>query len=136
MYERAGYRTLLGRIRSNVRLYIRKQLELPRQEIAEIIQANLGAVKWFGIALACAFATLIALVVLVIALVAAALQALGIWAPVVAGLVVFIWFVGLAGLTAYRGYKKLELRGPTRSIESFKETVRWAKARLLGRTAS
>src|SRR5206468_3094567 len=43
MYERAGYRTLLGRIRNNVRLYIRKQLELPRQEIAEILQANVGA---------------------------------------------------------------------------------------------
>ena len=33
VYERPGYRTLLGRIRENVRTYIRKQLELPRQEI-------------------------------------------------------------------------------------------------------
>src|ERR671937_1966656 len=82
MYERAGYRTLVGRIRDNVRLYIRKQLELPRQEIAEIVQANLGAVKWFGIALAFVFGTLIALTVLVIALVAVLLQTLGIWAPV------------------------------------------------------
>ena len=130
MYERAGYRTLLGRIRDRVRIYIRKQLELPRQEIAEIIQANVGAVKWFGIALAFALGTLIALTVLVIGIIA-------IWLPLwAAALIVFVWFIGMAALTGYRGYKKLELRGPTRSIESFKETVKWAKARLLGRTAS
>jgi hypothetical protein len=49
---------------------------------------------------------------------------------------VFILFIALAGLTGFVGYKKLDLRGPTRSIESFKETVAWAKARLLGRNAS
>ena len=116
MYERPGYRTLLGRIRENVRVYIRKQLALPRQEIAEIIQANLGAVKWFGVALAFALGTLVALTVLVIALVAAALQVWGPWAMVAAAGFVFIWFIGMAALTGYRGYKKLELRGPTRSI--------------------
>ena len=42
----------------------------------------------------------------------------------------------LAALTGYIGYKKLDLRGPTRSINSLKETMRWAKARLLGRSAS
>lgn len=130
MYERAGYRTLLGRIRDNVRLYIRKQLELPRQEIAEIIQANLGAAKWFGIALAFVFATLVAFTFLVVAIIA-------IWLPLWASaLIVFVLFLALAALTGFVGYKKLDLRGPTRSIESFKETVRWAKARLLGRTAS
>src|SRR5213595_3726810 len=112
MYERAGYRTLLGRIRNNVRLYIRKQLELPRQEIAEIIQANAVAVKCAGFGLA----TLIAFTVLVIALVAALLQVLGPWAMVAAAGFVFVWFIGMAALTGYRGYKKLELRGPTRSI--------------------
>ena len=34
------------------------------------------------------------------------------------------------------GYKRLELRGPTRTITSMKETIQWAKARLLGRSAS
>lgn len=130
MYERPGYRTLLGRIRNNVRLYIRKQLDLPRQEIAEIIQANLAAVKWFGIALALVLGALVALTVFVIGLIA-------IWLPLWASaLIVLLLFVGLAALTGWRGYKKLELRGPTRTINSFKETVRWAKARLLGRTAS
>ena len=70
MYERPGYRTLLGRIRENVRTYIRKQLELPRQELAEIVRANVGAAKWFGVALAFVFAFLTALVVLIIALIA------------------------------------------------------------------
>jgi uncharacterized membrane protein YqjE len=130
MYERPGYRTLLGRIRNNVRLYIRKQLELPRQEIAEIVRANVRAVIWFGVALAFVFGALIALTVLVIALIALFLPW---WAS---ALIVFALFVGLAALTGWTGYKKLDLRGPTRTISSVKETVRWAKARLLGRSAS
>ena len=130
LYERPGYRTLLGRIRENVRTYIRKQLELPRQEIAEIVQANLRAAMWFGVAFAFVLGTLIALTVFVIALVALVLP---LWA---AALVVLLVFVALAALTGYIGYKKLELRGPTRTINSLKETMRWAKSRLLGRSAS
>ncbi|HEY3127303.1 MAG TPA: phage holin family protein [Candidatus Limnocylindria bacterium] len=130
MYERPGYRTLLGRIRNNVRLYIRKQLELPRQEIAEIVRANLRAAMWFGVAFAFILGTLIALTVFVIALVALVLP---LWA---AALVVLLLFIALAALTGYIGYKKLELRGPTRTINSLKETMRWAKSRLLGRSAS
>ena len=112
LYERPGYRTLLGRIRNNVRLYIRKQLELPRQEIAEIVRANLRAAIWFGVAFAFVLGTLIALTVFVIALVALVLP---LWA---AALVVLLLFVALAALTGYVGYRKLELRGPTRTINS------------------
>ena len=130
LYERPGYRTLLGRIRDNIRLYIRKQLELPKQEIAEIMRANLRALVWFGIAFAFVLGALIALTVFVIALVAIFLPW---WA---AALIVLLLFAGLAALTGWRGYTKLELHGPTRSIESFKETIRWARARLLGRSAS
>ena len=130
MYERPGYRTLHGRIRDNVRLYIRKQIELPKQEIAEIIRANLRAAIWFGVAFAFVLGALVSLTVLVIALIALVLPW---WAS---ALIVFVLFLALAGLTGFTGYKKLDLRGPTRSINSFKETVRWAKARLLGRTAS
>jgi uncharacterized membrane protein YqjE len=130
LYERPGYRTLLGRVRNNVRLYIRKQLELPRQEIAEIVRANLRAAVWFGVALAFVLCTLVALTVFVIALVSLVLP---FWA---AALVVLVLFLALAALTGYIGYKKLELRGPTRTINSLKETMRWAKARLLGRSAS
>lgn len=130
LYERPGYRTLLGRIRDNVRLYIRKQLELPRQEIAEIVRANLRAAMWFGVALAFLLGTLVALTVLVIALINLVLP---LWAS---ALIVLLLFLALAALTGYIGYKKLELRGPTRSINSLKETMRWAKARLLGRSAS
>jgi len=130
MYERPGYRTLLGRVRTNVRSYIRKQLELPRQEIAEIVRANVRAVIWFGVALAFAFGALIALTVLVIALIALFLPW---WAS---ALIVLVVFLALAALTGWTGYKKLDLRGPTKTINSVKETVRWAKARLLGRSAS
>ena len=42
----------------------------------------------------------------------------------------------LAGASAYVGYRKLELHGPERTIRTMKEGVRWAKARLLGRSAS
>jgi cytochrome c biogenesis protein CcdA len=130
VYERPGYRTLLGRVRDNVRRYIRKQLELPRQEIAEIVRANLNAAKWFVAALAFVFAFLIAFVVLIITLISLVLQ------PWAAALVVMGLMLLGAGLTGYVGYKKLELRGPTRTINSMKETIRWAKQRLLGRNAS
>src|SRR5207237_1113370 len=95
VYERPGYRTLLGRIRENVRTYIRKQLELPRQEIAEILAANERAALLLTIALA----------------------------------------VGTGAMGVGR-YSRLELHGPTRTIKSMKETVQWAKQRLLGRSAS
>ena len=130
VYERPGYRTLLGRLRDNVRTYIRKQLELPRQEIAEIVRANMVAAKWFGIALAFAIAFLISFVVLIIALVALVLPLWG------SALVVAALMAAGAAVTGYVGYKRLELRGPTRTINSVKETIQWAKARLLGRSAS
>lgn len=130
VYERPGYRTLLGRVRENVRTYIRKQLALPREEIAEIIRANVGAAKWFGVALTFVFAFLIALVVLIIALIALVL-------PLWASALIVLGLMGLgAGVTGFVGYKRLDLRGPTRTINSMKETIRWAKQRLLGRSAS
>ena len=130
MYERPGYRTLLGRIRDNVRLYLRRQLELPRQEIAEIIRANLRAAVWFGVALAFVLGTIVTLTVFVVALVALVLP---LWA---AALTVLLLMLGGAGLSAWLGYRRLELRGPTRTINTVKESSRWAKARLLGRNAS
>lgn len=130
MYERAGYRTLLRRVRDSVRAYIGRQLALPRQEIAEIVKANLRAAKWFGLALLLVFLFLFALTILVVALVAIFLP---LWA---AALLVTLLLAAGASLAGWIGYKRLELRGPTRSIESVKETIRWAKARLLGRSAS
>ena len=130
MYERPGYSTLIGRIRNNVRTYIRKQIELPKQELAEIIKANLSAAKWFGVAFAFLFLTLIAFAVFVIGLIA-------IWLPLwAAALIALLLFAGLTAFLGWGGYKRLELRGPTRSIQSLKETVAWAKARVLGRNAS
>ena len=130
VYGSLGYKTLFGRVRSNVRALVRKQLELPRQEIAEIVRANLGAAKFFGIAAGFLLLTLIALVVFLIALVAIFLPW---WAS---ALIVLVLCGLLTGLFGYLGYKRVELRGPTRSINSLKETVQWAKARLLGRSAS
>ena len=130
VYERPGYNTLIGRIRNNVRTYIRKQIELPRQELEEILKANLNAAKWFGIAFAFGMLTLISLAVLVIAVIA-------IWLPLWASaLIALVLFAVITAFLGWSGYKRLELRGPTRSIQSFKETVRWAKARVLGRNAS
>lgn len=130
VYGSPGYKTLFSRVRSNVRALVRKQLELPRQEIAEIIRANLNAAKFFGIAVGFLLLTLIALVVLVVALIAIFLP----WW--LSALIVLVLCGALAGLFGYLGYKRIELRGPTRSINSFKETIQWAKARLLGRSAS
>lgn len=130
MYDRPGYQTLLGRIRGNVRTLIRKQLELPKQELGEIVRANLQALKWLAIGAAFGLLTLIALTVFVIALVALILP----WW--LSALLVLVLFGALAAFAGYRGYKKVELRGPTRSIKSVKETVQWAKARLLGQRES
>ena len=181
VYERPGYRTLGGRLRDNVRRYIRKQLELPRQEIAELIEANKRAAMWLAIAGALAFATLITLLVLLVAVVAlfprewlaigvlgfaigTAVAALvlgirgGMAVPALLGALVltaigvaaYLFFTELAlaallltialavatGAMGVGGYKRLELHGPTRTITSMKETIQWAKARLLGRSAS
>lgn len=130
MHERAGYSTLFGRVRENVRTLIRKQIELPKQEIAEIVQANLGAVKLFAIAAVLGLLFLVSFVILLVAIIA-------IWLPLpLAALIVTLLLVLFAGIFGWRGYKSLDLRGPTRSIESFKETVSWAKARLSGRSES
>jgi ABC-type multidrug transport system fused ATPase/permease subunit len=130
VYERPGYTTLIGRIRNNVRTYLRKQVELPKQELTEILKANLNAVKWFGIAFALLFMTIITLTVFVIGIIA-------IWLPLWASaLIALLLFGGLTAFFGWGGYKRLDLRGPTRSIQSIKETVRWAKARVLGRNAS
>jgi len=137
MYDRAGYSSLIGRIRENVRTYLRKQIELPKQEIAEILQANLRAVKWFGIALVLVMLFLVSVVALLIAILANllpggdALRGL-----LVSTVIVTLLLLGGAGLTGWLGYKSLDIRGPEKSIESFKETVTWAKARLLGRSES
>ncbi|OLC51708.1 MAG: hypothetical protein AUH85_18525 [Chloroflexi bacterium 13_1_40CM_4_68_4] len=68
--DAASYRSLFGSLREHVRAYITKQLLLPRQEITELIRANLRAAMWFGIAAALLFFGVIALLVLLIALLA------------------------------------------------------------------
>src|SRR5256886_12306035 len=111
VYERPGYSTLIGRIRNNVRTYIRKQIELPKQEIAEIVKANLNAVKWFGIAFGFLFLTLIAFAVFVIGLIA-------IWLPLwAAALVALLLFGGLAAFLGLGRFQRPELRGPHRSVQ-------------------
>ena len=138
MYDRAGYSTLIGRIRENVRAYIRKQIELPKQEIGEIVQQNLKAVKWFGIAAAVALMVLVAFTILLVMIVGGLLSLIIPipWAFAIGALLVFLLLAAFAAFAGWRGYKSLDIRGPERSIESFKETVTWAKARLLGRSES
>src|SRR5438105_257055 len=170
----ASYRSLIGDIRDKVRAYVAKQVLLPRQEIAEIIKANLKAAAWMGagagvlllgaIAFVVLLITLLALLprewlgALVLALAAGLAVALlvagfrlgvgGFVAMLVAGLVLvglgvvaFLFLpqlvlsaflltlvlFAIAGGLAYAGYKRLVLRGPERSIRSFKETVSWVR---------
>ncbi len=130
MSESTGYGSLIGRIRENVRTYIRKQIELPKQEISELIQANLRALLWFAIALLCIWLFLVTFVVLVVALIALLLP---LWA---AALLALALFAAIAAVCGYVGYKKLVLHGPDRTIKQLKETARWLKTRLLGRSAS
>ncbi|MBM4421365.1 MAG: phage holin family protein [Chloroflexi bacterium] len=124
------YRGLIGRIRERAQAYVRKQIELPKQEIGELIAANLRAVIWFAVALALVWLALVSFVVLVIALLAIVLPL------ALAALAAFLLFAIVAGLVGYIGYKKLVLHGPDRTIRQVKETVRWLKTRVLGRSAS
>lgn len=179
----ASYRSLIGDLREKVRAYVAKQLLLPRQEIAEIIRANLKAGAWIAAGIAVLFLGLIAFVMLLITLlallpqewlgalvlafaagVAIALLVAGfrmgvggflamlvIGAILVAfGVVAFLFLPQLvlsaflmtlllcvsAGGLAYGGYRRLVLRGPERSIRSFKETISWVRATLLGQSES
>ena len=126
----ASYRTLLESLRARVRTYVAKQLLLPRQEISELIAANLSAVKWMLVALMFFFLFLVALVFLVIAIIA-------IWLPLpLAALIAMGVFLLLGALLAFVGYKKLVLKGPERTIRSFKETIAWVRTGLLGRSGS
>ncbi len=68
--EPSSYRSLLAGLREHARAYIAKQLLLPRQEIRELIMANLRAVAWMGGALGLLFFFGIACVVLLVALLA------------------------------------------------------------------
>jgi hypothetical protein len=179
----ASYRSLIGDIRDKVRAYVAKQLLLPRQEIAEILKANLRAAAWIGAGIGVLVLGLIGFVVFLIALIALAPRevlgalvlalAAGIAVALlvtgfrmgvggfVAMLVVGVILVGLglvaflfltelvlsallvtlvlfavAGGLAFAGYKRLVLRGPERSIKSFKETISWVRATLLGQSES
>src|SRR5919201_1173477 len=76
MQGQAGYSTLIGRIRDNIRTLIRKQIELPKQEITEILQANLRAVKWFAVAAAFAVMLLVGIVILLVTIVGGLLSLL------------------------------------------------------------
>lgn len=180
----SSYRSLLGNLREHVRAYLAKQLLLPRQEIRELIAANLRAAIWFGAAAALILCGAISLLVLLIALLAlmprdwlgaavlglaagvgvallvaglrtrslslaaiafvGALVLVGIgvlavlFLPqlVLAALVVTLVLFAAAALSAAVGSRKLELRGPERSIRSVKETISWVKTTLLGRSES
>ncbi|HYY54132.1 MAG TPA: phage holin family protein [Candidatus Dormibacteraeota bacterium] len=179
----ASYRSLIGDIRDKVRAYIAKQLLLPRQEIAEIVQANMRAAAWMGAGVAVLLLGLVAFVVFLITVLAllprealgAVVLALtigiavallvagfrmgvgGFLAMLIVGVILvalgavaflflerlilsaflmtLIFFAVAAGL-AFAGYRRLVLRGPERSIRSFKETISWVRATLLGQSES
>ena len=130
MRNEPGYRALVGRIRDKATTYLRKQIELPKQEITEIVKANLRAAVWFGIAIAFVWLALVSFVVFVVMLLAILLP---LW---LAALVSLLLFLAIAGICAYAGYKKLVLHGPDRTTRQVKETIRWVKTPLLGRNAS
>jgi uncharacterized membrane protein YqjE len=126
----ASYRTLLQSLRAHVRGYVAKQLLLPRQEIQELIAANLLAARWLALAAAFLFLVLVTFVFLVVAIIA-------IWLPLwAAALITLGAFLVLGALCGFIGYRKLVLKGPERTIRSFKETIAWVRTGLLGRSGS
>jgi hypothetical protein len=185
----ASYRSIFSDLRDHARAYIRKQLLLPRQEIAEILDANRRAAMWFGIGAAVGLLFLVSLVAVLVGLIALLYVAFPIASPALTAVVVLAAFIVilrlplsllpklililvelvgalliallslllpasavaaigaaaatimlmfLTGTIAFvtRGVKTMHVRGPERTIRSFKETVSWLKATLLGRSAS
>ena len=125
-----GYRTLIERLRENGPEFARKHLALAREEIGELVAANLRAAAWVAVALVLVGLVGVAFVVLVVALFALFLP---LWA---AALVTMLLFLLLAALLAFIGYKKLVLHGPDRTIAQWKETAAWLRKRLQRPSAS
>ncbi len=130
MQEPHSYRSLIADIRESARSYIAKLLLLPRQEIGELVRANVRAALWIAAGAGVLGLGLIAFVVLLIELVALVVPA---W---LAALLLMLGLGILGGLLVWMGARRLVLRGPERTIRSVKETISWVKATLLGRSAS
>lgn len=124
MQDDPGYRELTGRLRARARSYVLTLVRLAREEVGELVRANLRAAAWFAVALLFVLLIPISFVVLVIALISLALP---LWASALVALLVFAL---IAAALAYVGYRKLVLHGPDRTVAQAKETVEWLKTRL------
>ena len=130
MESEPGYRALIGDLRERALAYLRMLVRLGREEVGEILRANLRAAAWFAAALLFVLLLPIAFVMLVIALIALVLP---LWAS---ALLTMLLFALAAAALGYIGYRKLELHGPDRTIAQAKETMAWLKARLRKPSAS
>lgn len=126
----SSYRSLLGNLRAHIRTYVAKQLLLPRQEVQELIAANMRAVVLMLVGAILLFLFLMQLLAFAVAM----LVVSGYWWLAVLLVLLPLLLGGIVLLVL--GKNRLALRGPERSIRSMKETVSWVKATLLGRSES
>ena len=114
---------------SGVVQLVRLEITQGRQEIGEMLGQTRSGLIMIGIAVAFLFVALITLVVTVILATAALLSFLPAWLVALMYLVIFL---GIAGLLAWLGIRRIRVGPPEQTIESVKEDIAWAK-RLLRR---
>jgi membrane protein len=127
--SRPGMFGLARRLVSGVVQLVRLELTHGRQEIGEMLADTRSGVILIGIAAGLILLGLIALVMTIILATAALISFLPAW---LVALLYFVIFVGVAGLLAWRGIRKIRIGPPEQTIESVKEDIAWAK-RLLRR---
>ncbi|MEO8251042.1 MAG: phage holin family protein [Chloroflexota bacterium] len=106
----------------------RLELQHGRQEIGAMLATARRGVVMIGIAIGLVFAALITLLVAVI-MALAALTGLPAW---LMALLLTLVLIGVAGLIAYSGIRRLKIGPPEETIASVKEEVAWAR-RLIRR---
>jgi uncharacterized membrane protein YqjE len=114
---------------SGVVQLVRLEITQGRQEIGEMLGQTRSGLILIGIAIAFLFIALITLVLTVILATAALLSFLPAW---LVALIYLVIFLGIAGLLAWLGIRRIRIGPPEQTIESVKEDIAWAK-RLLRR---
>src|SRR5207249_4004321 len=117
---------LVRSIASDTGTLVRKEVELAKQELMEVVAARLKAAGAFG---AAGVFALVGLIIGAVAATAGLALVFSVWlsALIVAGSLFFI--AGMAGLFGMLRIKTPPM-APTETVRTVKEDVAWAKAQL------
>ncbi len=119
---------LVMEVADDLRMLVRKELELARQELMEGITAKAKGAALIGGAVLALFPGLIFLAIAFALWLSNRLGGRPVWGFLIVGLAIF----ALVGILVLVGVRKMKSRqaGVTVAVESVKEDVRWAKGHL------